>query len=530
MSSSRTAWQHVMATLLLVAGFLVTFQYSSRSGGVDGPTGTVPAATITKSFRPMSAAESPSSPRTLMMLHSDTNTTRPPKQRDRPYFVFHIGPPKTATTSLQYALTHYQEMLKQDSYHYLGQTMLSETNMWRHLHGQELTILKDRPCMRQTSLMRRNRKQTKATNAPTEPRCWSELRQLLRNHREANESLILSEENFSIKYIEMAKGPRDSVDWYALAELLAELDYQPLILIGYRRLFDIMPSAKQQWDRWTRTQKSLNFWPGQMNGRSLQPLFPGVLKDTRLYDDYIPLKILGKIEWSYTDYLVRAIRPHLPVRLINMHSASESLSLRTYFLCHVLPYAPAACAQSAADDLTDPEPRYNPEQSLFYDALTCEAARRGWIDKDSFRRHDVNLALQDYYEKHHGGKVQSDIPLLCPPRDQLDILLERSLVKEEQLWPPNLAEAWRASHVEAFERAVAAKKFCWIDINATLTTQPQWKEWFTSLRTEDVPNVTANITAANGRGQRRPRPGRAGLRMQQRSAPSLLDKRSEGEQ
>jgi len=376
--------------------------------------------------------------------------------------------------------------------------------------------------MRQTYLMRRNRKQHDATGTPSEPRCWSDLRQLLQGHRDTNESLILSEENFSIKYIELVNDRRDSVDWYALAELLAELDFQPLILIGYRRLFEILPSAKQQWDRWTRTQKSLSYWPGEVSGRTLQPLFPDILNDTRLYDDYIPQRIAGTIQWSYTDYLVKMIRPHLPVRLINMHSASDSMSLRTYFLCHVLPYAPASCKQSSLDDLTDPEERYNPEESLFYDALSCEAARRGWIDKKVFRRHDVNVAMRAYYEENHGGKVQADVPLICPPRDQLNILLERSLEKEERLWPPQLAESWKGSHVQAFEHAVATNKFCWININATLATKPHWKEWFTSLRVEDFPNSTLPLT-----GERRPRRPRLPWR---RGEGPASDARREGQQ
>ena len=78
----------------------------------------------------MRSATSTQGPKpTARMLHRDTNTTRPTQQRDRPYFVFHIGPPKTATTSLQWALTRYKEVLTRDSYYYLGQTMLSETNM-----------------------------------------------------------------------------------------------------------------------------------------------------------------------------------------------------------------------------------------------------------------------------------------------------------------------------------------------------------------------------------------------------------------
>ena len=366
--------------------------------------------------------------------------------------------------------------------------MKNPDNMWRHDHGPILTILKDRNCMLQVYRWRTHR-HTRESRDFEEPNCWRRVREWLKEHRQRNESIILSEENFSIKYVTLG-GRRDSVDWIALAELLAEVDFQPLVLIGYRRLYDILPSAKQQWDRWTSTQLSLNAWPGQRHparpnmptavGRTLQPLFPQILEDTRLYDNYVPRRIPGTIQWSYTDYLVKIIRPHLPVRLLNMHMVTPEMSLRTYFLCHVLPYAPASCAQSMADDTTDPETRYNKEESLFYDAIACGAAERKWFNTTAYQRHNVVLALQQYYKEEHGGNIQADVPISCPPRDQLDVLLERSLAKEEQLWPPHLVEAWREDHVAGFEAAVAKNKFCWIDVNATLNTQDHWKKWFTS--------------------------------------------------
>lgn len=374
--------------------------------------------------------------------------------------------------------------------------MKNPDNMWNHDHGPLLTILKDRNCLVQTYRWR-VQKTTLGKQRDEPPPCWTRLREYLRQYHARKQSIIISEENFSIKYA-LLGDQRDAVDWIALAELLAELDFQPLILIGYRRLYDILPSAKQQWDRWTKTQLSLNTWPGDPHparptlptavGRELQPLFPDVLNDTRLYDNYMPQRIAGTIQWSYTDYLVKVIRPHIPVRLLNMHMANPQMSLRTYFLCHVLPYAPASCAQSTTDDRTDPETRYNKEESLFYDAIACGAAKHQWFNTTAYTRHEVGLALQDYYKKTHQGQdLQANVPLSCPPREQVDILLERSLDKEAKLWPPELAKAWRDEHVAGFEKAVEKHKFCWIDVDETLATQSHWKKWFTETLLHTLP-------------------------------------------
>ena len=50
----------------------------------------------------------------------------------RPWFILHVGPAKTATTSLQYALTQYAATLaNEDNLLYLGQIMLNEQDTSR---------------------------------------------------------------------------------------------------------------------------------------------------------------------------------------------------------------------------------------------------------------------------------------------------------------------------------------------------------------------------------------------------------------
>jgi hypothetical protein len=418
--------------------------------------------------------------------HPDTNVTRPAYQpnQQRPFFILHVGPPKTATTSLQYSLTNYRDVLERDGFFYLGQIMRDETNMWKHVHGEILDILKNRACMQSVNRAR-------VLDAEVYPLCWQRLRQLLEFHAEKNESIILSEENFAIKYADMLPPlNRTAVDWIALAELLDYLDVQPLVVVGYRRLCEIMPSARQQWDHWSRSNRRLNLWPAH-GGRSLEPLFPGILNDTRLGDDYVAYKIPGTIQWSNTDHLLKTIGPYIPIRLLNMH---EPETIRTNLICHVLPYAPEACRQSQLDDARDPAKHYNKQVSNFYDALATAAADRKWLDVKKHVRHEVVLATQEYYE----GKMQGnplDLPLICPPDDQLQVLLERSLVKESQLWPAEVAHSWKPAHVASFERSKNSKTYCWIDVNTTLSTQPHWQEFFSSI----VPSskIEGVVTAAS---------------------------------
>jgi hypothetical protein len=422
-------------------------------------------------------AEQVTPPPPAIISYPDANQPRPSglatgingRNASKPYFVLHVGPPKTATTTLQTELTHYQRALAEDDYGYLGQRMVNPDNMWDHEHGELLLMLQDRDCQKHVHEARIN------GHRPW-PRCWRRFLQVLKLRRHEGRSVILSEENLAIKYTDFGDGiGRTSIDWPALNMALKYQGWEPLVIVGYRRLYDIMPSAKQQWDRWTKVNPGLREWPPV--GRHLQPLFPNVLEDPRLYDGYVAKYIPRTIQWSYTDHLVKMISPHIPVRLLNMHDPS---SIRTTFLCQVLPHAPGACRQSRIDDeQADGELHRNSEESLFYDAITTAAADRGWFNTDLLRRRVVGLAVRDYYEqeRHEDPK---NLPLICPNTTELEILLDRSLIKEEQILTAAVAETMREEHIQGFWKSVDKHKFCWIDIDKTLE-DPHWEQFFREI-------------------------------------------------
>eukprot|EP00977_Amphora_coffeiformis_P013470 scaffold3570_cov227-Amphora_coffeaeformis.AAC.4 len=402
-----------------------------------------------------------------VISYPDANQTRP-QGRDRPYFILHVGPPKSATTTLQTEMSKYGEYLREDNYAYLGQLMKKDAkSIFDHWHGPVLRALKNRECQRKVNRAR--------LNGYEWPDCWKNFLGLLKARRDEGRSIIYSEEDFAIKFVGMQGGMgRSPIDWPSLQMALEEQDWEPVIIVGYRRLYEIMPSAKQQWDQWTPNSDLLVKWPPE--GRTLQPLFPDVLSDPRLYDDYEPKWVPRTIQWSYTDHLVRMISPYLPVRLLNMH---DPLSIRSTFLCRVIPHAPNACRQSQIDDAEQEELHRNEEQSLFYDRIATEAADRKWFDKSKFSRHQVGLALRDYFENERESNPHN-LPLICPNATQLESLLERSLTKEQQILTPQVAESMRDEHIAGFWKAVTKNKFCWIDVNKTLE-DPHWRQFFSEI-------------------------------------------------
>ena len=416
--------------------------------------------------------------------HPDTNTTNP---SGRPVFALHVGPAKTATTYLQYSLTDYREVLKRDNYRYLGQIMDDPTDMWDHHHGPILHILKDRKCMKDVNKAR--------VHGSKYPGCWKDLEQMLHIHLKRGESLLLSEEELSVKSVDMRNIERTSIDWKALADLLQDVGYEPLVIIGYRRLGEILPSAKQQWDR----EGHVKEWP-QDGGRILEPLFPGVLEDPRLipmtatkryYSKSKEEERFERVQWSYTDHVLQLISPFLPVRLLNLHYQQEPehkdshLDLRSYFLCHVLPYAPNACAQALHDASRPPTkskeiPR-NAQVSTFYDALVVAASGDGLLDTNWLTRREAGVVLHEVLErKYNNSAIEEQFVLTCPTLQQLQPVLEASLVKEEAIWGSSIAEQWKQDHAQDFQKHI--QSYCWIDTKATLRRlHPFFKHDFASL-------------------------------------------------
>ena len=132
-------------------------------------------------------------------------------------------------------LTRFSDFLEKDNYLFLGTDSYDRTDLI-------IDTLLDKDCMRAV-----NRHRTGLGNEET-PECWQKFKNRIDGFREQNRNLVISEEWFSVQFATYEQAGRTAVDWIALQEALE--DWNVIVVVGYRRLFDILPSAKQQWDRW----------------------------------------------------------------------------------------------------------------------------------------------------------------------------------------------------------------------------------------------------------------------------------------
>jgi hypothetical protein len=405
---------------------------------------------------------------------------------EKPWLVIHVGPPKTATTTIQEALTTdtFQQALQRDNYVYTGAYIRNDGQFQRPKKINQQ--LKDVRCHMEMSkarqqLSRKNKRQNSPKKAVKEVvsrvPCAKEIVRLLQIFKKRNQSLIISDETLSnawTAFYDMRnKAP---LDFISLRELLSD-DWNLLVIIGYRRFVDWLPSAKQQIERWNPHKPRMNKWPDgtRTGGKAVSGVFPDYWKRPR------------GLAYHYTHEVLAAVDNILPVRIFNMHLTDadddQLVPVRTNFLCHALPNAPHTCAFSKQmDAATLQEKIANPQQTLSYDMLATAAAAANLIDTVAIKRHDAVLAAQEYHEKVL-NQTATDFPVTCPDKSEYETYLNHSLILEKEILPELFATtpALEERHIADFWKSVAQQKYCHIDTAAVLQ-ESQWVTFFWNLR------------------------------------------------
>jgi len=431
--------------------------------------------------------------------------------KQKPYFVIHAGAHKTATTTVQTALGQYFKdgVLQQDNYVYLGKFLNPASGHRAERQSAAYTALFGDPTcpgavqayyyssqkqQQQPVSSRLNNKndstaavQTTTTTSPP-PSCWEDLLAELDQHEGRN--LIVSEEGFGTLWLDKdlwdPKNDGNAANQYSVMRNLERaLDgrWEIVVVVAYRRLYEWLPSAKQQLERWHEIKKNLNQWPGKQGGKVLKPLFP----DYALHHPYVDPQSRRPKGYRYTSDIVDYFHQHynndntVTTRILNFHSPA---GVNTELFCRMIPHAPTACAtaQRQAD------PVVNARQSdQAYDRLVTTASQHyGWIDTARYARHDVAVAAQRYHEQRDPGTTVAHLARTCPSRDQLQILLDASLRMEARILfpepPQGVMEQQRRQkqeqeHRDAFWEAAALHKFCSVDPQAELQKE-HWRDFF----------------------------------------------------
>lgn len=364
-------------------------------------------------------------------------------QTGKPYFILHIGPSKTGTTTLQKDSVRMQSTLMEDHYVYLGRhapQQIRRPSQLPHL------FLND-DCLQQ------------AANTPSNPpECWIQrINKIKELYHSRNISIVVSDEALSYErqVLPICTDPR-----FLPTVLSALSDWNVRVVVTYRRYAEwLLSGAKETNQKYCLDGKRPE---GQWNGVKCS-----------LYRDLVQkfLKPTSGVAFGYAnwDTSVLAWKQHgIPVQIMNLHTTN---SLTTTFYCDVVPNAPKTCQQSRNEHPSRENAKH--VMTTAYNDIVFDAAQAGLLGEVV-----SEMTRQEFVSKVEEQGVSMglqlvDLPLLCPPRSNLNELLQKSLLMERILWGSD----GEAEHTREFwELADTRKEFCSVDTQRLLEGKSSWEQ------------------------------------------------------
>lgn len=365
-----------------------------------------------------------------------------------PYLVMFVGPGKTATTTIQDALTRLETkgILAQDNFLFLGKRSPESETRWSPMVEAMIPYHQRTP----TGCFSKN---------VTE--CWMKYALPDLNHLASQKKNILIHEEYlhRSEYFDRPAFKR-AVDHR----------FRVIFILGYRRKWSWEISMKNQWEKMMP-----DAWPKESN--SDVGHMQGV--PTRSPPFFRLKAALHRFPFHATADSYGNWNPHSSFRVFSLHHGEPI----RHFLCDVLPEAKHSC-QNAEIVASEIEPE-NQSINLDHHLIAVEAASRGLVDTEKFQRGEVVSSLAKCSENF------GDIPQECLERNEMELYLNNSLAIEreivekfrdtspylETLLTPEAEE----KHKKSFWKSTA--KFCSANITAIMADQ-KWLDCFDAVNSK----------------------------------------------
>jgi hypothetical protein len=256
----------------------------------------------------------------LSPFQQDDHTDSTKIHSSRPYFILHVGPPKTATTSIQCGLNqHSQRLADYDNYIYLGRSCP---------HTPETMPNGEDPIKPFDFI-----KALGHVSSGVNETFLQETRQRFLRHRRLGHHLIFSTEHISSKPSMHVSNP---LVWKRLLQ-----GFQVKIVVGYRHFFEWYPSYYYQSHIGSRF---CFYWP--QDGGSTIPSLVEYMEDhlnrwQGSRNDDNPRES-DRLATHMSLWTYRIWSQHFDnVYLLDLHQSGEDVLVQ--FLCHALPSANHTC-------------------------------------------------------------------------------------------------------------------------------------------------------------------------------------------
>ena len=438
--------------------------------------------------------------------------------KNKQFFILHIGPTKTGSTSIQCGLSEYSKHLaEEDGYYYIGKDPIS----CRHVHPSALVLASQRTVNSETGMdrsiynnsihssMANNQIPLKGKDTIRDlidGKILSKLEERLREHHSQGHHVIFSAEEFE--------------SYPFVLSILAPLqkEWNVKIVITYRRYYEWLVSTYNQ-----NKKMGMNRWPTKSR-RKASNLVEFLSKHTLslneardVLENNNPIAKTKKHQWNTQDKFTNLQNLYhtskelfSDVTIFNFHNNGNLIE---NFLCNVLPSAKKTChlnknKNNMYDSKNNSQPSFvqmNPSISLDASFLTDAAYHNGFLNKtlckkdvmesvglrlnqiENRNKDEYSNKLDTHVHAYEGTNLNASLspslPLICLSGKDQHNLLQLSLVMEQH-WLSEWYETSEGGEMHSqmfYMRSKENNMFCEIDKERILEDE-DWIQFFRNMK------------------------------------------------
>ena len=385
-----------------------------------------------------------------------------PSEADSINFVLHVGPPKTATSSIQCALQSLGNVLEEsDGYTILetescrSQYKNSDVQQQPHLQKTSKGAVTEDNLLLGEAFMPHCLRNS--TGSGVLPACWVDhYIEFLQRQRTLSKSTIVSQENLAahVTHPHVLEAISQSLEGTSVT-----------LVVTYRPWFEFVLSGFNQQNKNRSMRPKLSRWPGS-GGRRVMTAQRAIRHS--LENENVPYVFADKIVPLYRN------SSSISVNVVDINDGDPVLS----FLCDAVPGAANACKRRqdhVQTNTTTTEIKNKRDRTLFYDMIAFDAFKSGFVRSGIGR-----LAAGEAIKAFHRNELKnSRLPLACPPSDLLDSFLQESLRRERIVYLDQ-NDTRETRHRKRFSDAIAKHEFCTVNVTKVLEDD-RWLQFLKAL-------------------------------------------------
>lgn len=427
------------------------------------------------------------------------NDTSNNSESSHPTLVLHVGPHKTATSTIQCSLTRYQEkLLKETDVTYLGRyhhhcKMKDENEKVKDTLQLRLSLFGEFDFRRLVDACY----DTKSLSSCEKSVGWKQLKEQLKYFSDRNKSVVLSDEALSREEVSFEEVQHSHRMLYKLFN-----KYFPgrvRVVMVYRRYFEWVVS------RWNDVKKPyLNYIPPTFRNPYKEkfkkwPSKGG--KTVMTFPDYVRAGLPKDETWKNklhpVEYLTSKWSNHSSqILLLNMHDMmnkkkknfdggirgsgeEEKESIVTSFLREIFPPLVGDTLSKAAHEDSGSADQPNQSWNVDFDRIAVAAHENGLIGNEtntSTPRYKVTELTKKYLLTKL-NTTYNRLPKVCAEETLLQDILNRTLEFEHRIYPDRWSEEVSREIESAFWKASQSGKFCNVDTSKLMEDEVV-KEFF----------------------------------------------------